>query len=72
MSDTHPGWGGKRNPTGGRPKAERRMQKTSATLWPEQVERLRTIGAGSVSEGIRRVLERYEESAAQHESQAAP
>lgn len=63
-TEDHPGWGGKRNPPGGRPKAERTMQKTSVTLWPEQIERLRRLGDGSLSEGIRRVLEHYEKSAA--------
>lgn len=61
MSEVNPRWGGRRNPPGGRPRAERHMQKTSVTLWPEQIERLRAIGDGSLSEGIRRVLAHYDE-----------
>lgn len=70
-SEQRGGWGGKRTPAGGRPKAERRMQKTSVTLWPEQIEQLRAIGGGSVSDGIRRLLEDHEEDAAKPEGRAA-
>lgn len=71
MKQSHPGWGGKRTPSGGRPRAERRMQKTSVTLWPEQMERLRVIGGGSLSEGVRRTLGHYDKSAAPPEGKAA-
>lgn len=62
MPADHPGWGGKRYPVGGRPRADRHMRKTAVTLWPEQIARLKEIGDGSASEGIRRVLAHYEQS----------
>jgi hypothetical protein len=69
--EDHPGWGGRRTPAGGRPRAERRMQKTSVTLWPEQIERLREVGEGSLSEGVRRTLAHYDRSAARSGNQTA-
>jgi hypothetical protein len=41
------------------------MQKTSVTLWPEQIDYLRSLGDGSLSEGIRRLLPDYDKNAAQ-------
>jgi hypothetical protein len=70
--DSKPGWGGRRSPPGGRPRAERRMQKTSVTLWPEQIKRLRALGNGSLSEGVRRVLAYHDKSAAEREAWVAP
>jgi hypothetical protein len=51
--------------------AERRMRKSLVTPWLERFERLRELGPGSRSEGVRRTLAHYDRSAAGRSDRAA-
>jgi hypothetical protein len=54
----HKGWGGKREGAGRKPIGPAPMVQVTVTLPPDVVARLRRLGGGNLSRGIRRVAER--------------
>lgn len=63
------GWGGKRTPGPGKRlgppfKPAGPLRSLSIRLTPEQIERLRELGGGNTSAGVRRLLERLDRATA--------
>jgi hypothetical protein len=56
VNDQHPGWGGPRPGSGRRPTGKA-LRSLTVRLSPEQIERLRELGNGNASAGVRRALE---------------
>jgi hypothetical protein len=55
VMDAHPTWGGPR-PGAGRPPTGTALRSLTVRLTPEQIERLRELGDGNASAGVRRLL----------------
>jgi hypothetical protein len=65
MTSEHPGWGGRRTPGPGkrlgRPvEGDQPVKRRTVWLTDAQTERLRELGDGSVSAGLRRLLLAHE------------